>query len=229
MWVALIILLVGIMGVGLYVATRPSTNGGSLTATLTADPVNIEKGQSVTLHWSSQNATDLDLEPGVGKVQAEGSTTVTPLESITYTLTASGPGGSDNPTAHVNVTASVTPPVNPPKEDVNPPKVDVNPPQENKGDVTPKVRPQKPPREPKTPPVVVQPPPGPDPKRVKSSITLGDFHLGRGEYDDAIANYQKGLELDPSNGVLQQKLDGAIKACKKENAILNEGLSCGSR
>ena len=76
---------------------------------------------------------------------------------------------------------------------------------------------------------MVQPPPGPDPKKVKSSITLGDFHLGRGEYDDAIANYQKGLEMDPSNGVLQQKLDGAIKACKKENAILNEGRSCGSR
>ena len=58
---------------------------------------------------------------------------------------------------------------------------------------------------------------------------MGDFHLGRGEYDDAISSYQEGLNLDPSNGALRQKLGGAIKACKKENAILNEGLSCGSR
>jgi tetratricopeptide (TPR) repeat protein len=57
---------------------------------------------------------------------------------------------------------------------------------------------------------------------------LGDFHLGRGEYDDAIASYEEGLKLDPSNAALRQKLDGAIKACKKENAILNEGLNCGA-
>ncbi|HXW14146.1 MAG TPA: protein kinase [Terriglobia bacterium] len=72
-------------------------------------------------------------------------------------------------------------------------------------------------------------PPAPDPRQIKSSITLGDFHLARGEYDDAIASYQRGLQLDPSNAVLLQKLDSAIKACKKENSILNEGLNCGAR
>src|SRR5208282_6187125 len=39
------------------------------TVTLTAEPSTIEKGQSVTLSWSSQNATTLDLQPGVGSVQ----------------------------------------------------------------------------------------------------------------------------------------------------------------
>jgi hypothetical protein len=62
---------------------------------------------------------------------------------------------------------------------------------------------------------------------VKGKITLGDFHLGRGEYDDAIANYEEGLKLDPSNPVLLQKLEKTIQACKKENAILNEGFKCG--
>jgi tetratricopeptide (TPR) repeat protein len=74
------------------------------------------------------------------------------------------------------------------------------------------------------------PPPAPpavDSKAIKAKMTMGDFHYGRGEYDDAIANYEEGLKLDPSNADLRQKLDVAIKACKKESAILNEGFKCG--
>jgi peptidoglycan-associated lipoprotein len=84
------------------------------TATLTAEPTTVEKGQSVTLSWTSQNATDLDLEPGVGKVQAQGSTTVTPQDSTTYTLTATGPGGTITQTARVTVTVPPPPPPPPP-------------------------------------------------------------------------------------------------------------------
>jgi peptidoglycan-associated lipoprotein len=76
--------------------------------TLTAEPSTIDKGQSVTLSWSSQNATDLDLQPGVGKVQASGSSSVTPQDSTTYTLTATGPGGTQSATARVTV--SIPPP-----------------------------------------------------------------------------------------------------------------------
>src|SRR5207244_9023796 len=83
------------------------------TVNLTAEPSTVEKGQSVTLNWSSQNATTLDLEPGVGSVQATGSTTVTPQESTTYVLTAKGPGGTETQSARVTVTAEATPP--PPK------------------------------------------------------------------------------------------------------------------
>jgi peptidoglycan-associated lipoprotein len=81
---------------------------------LTAEPSTIERGQSVTLSWTSQNATDLTLDPGVGKVQAQGSTTVTPQDSTTYTLTASGPGGSVTETARVTVTVPPPPPPPPP-------------------------------------------------------------------------------------------------------------------
>ena len=84
------------------------------TVHLTAEPSTVEKGQSVTLSWTSQNATDLALDPGVGKVQAQGSTTVTPQESTTYTLTANGPGGSVTETARVTVTAPPPPPPPPP-------------------------------------------------------------------------------------------------------------------
>jgi len=72
-------------------------------------------------------------------------------------------------------------------------------------------------------------PPAPDlTRQINATITLGDFHLGRGEYDDAIASYQKGLQLDPSNAVLKNKLDGAINTCKTESKILSESFKCGS-
>jgi peptidoglycan-associated lipoprotein len=80
------------------------------TVNLTAEPSTIERGQSVTLSWTSQNATDLTLDPGVGKVQAQGSTTVTPQDSITYTITANGPGGSQTATARVTVASPPPPP-----------------------------------------------------------------------------------------------------------------------
>jgi len=72
----------------------------------------VEKGHSVTLSWTSENATDLDLGPGVGKVQASGSTNVTPEESTTYLLTAKGPGGTE--TASARVTVTIPPPPPPP-------------------------------------------------------------------------------------------------------------------
>jgi peptidoglycan-associated lipoprotein len=66
------------------------------------------------LSWSTDNATDLDLQPGVGAVQAKGSSTVTPEDSTTYTLTAKGPGGTTSATARVTVTLPPPPPPPPP-------------------------------------------------------------------------------------------------------------------
>jgi peptidoglycan-associated lipoprotein len=88
------------------------------TATLTAEPGTVEKGHSVTLSWLTQNATDIDLQPGVGTVQAAGSTTVTPQDSTTYTLTAKGTGGSADATARVTVTIPPPPPPPPPPKPV---------------------------------------------------------------------------------------------------------------
>jgi peptidoglycan-associated lipoprotein len=56
----------------------------------------------------------LDLEPGVGKVQASGSSSVTPQDSTTYTLSATGPGGTQSATARVTVTIPPPPPPPPP-------------------------------------------------------------------------------------------------------------------
>jgi peptidoglycan-associated lipoprotein len=75
------------------------------TVTLNASPSSIRPGQTVTLSWSSTNATDLDIEPSVGKVAPEGSTPATPTESTTYTITATGAGGTSTATARVDVSA----------------------------------------------------------------------------------------------------------------------------
>lgn len=80
--------------------------------TLRAEPATIERGHSVTLVWTSANAASLELEPGGGTVATEGSTTLTPASSTTYTLTATGPGGTKIATARVTVTEP--PPAVPP-------------------------------------------------------------------------------------------------------------------
>jgi peptidoglycan-associated lipoprotein len=80
------------------------------TVTLQATPQNIQRGQSVTLRWTSTNATSLNLTPGVGNVAAEGMTTVMPADSATYTITATGPGGSADASARITVTVPPPPP-----------------------------------------------------------------------------------------------------------------------
>jgi peptidoglycan-associated lipoprotein len=78
--------------------------------TLQANPSTINKGDAATLSWSSTNATQLTISPEVGAVAPEGSTKVTPSESTTYTVTASGPGGTADSTVRVTVGAAPPPP-----------------------------------------------------------------------------------------------------------------------
>src|SRR5947208_5031832 len=75
------------------------------TVTLQANPTSLNKGDSTTLSWSSTNATQLTIAPEVGAVAPEGSTKVTPSDSTTYTITASGPAGSADSTVRVTVAA----------------------------------------------------------------------------------------------------------------------------
>ncbi len=88
----------------------PAPPPAAPTVTLQAAPATIQRGQSVTLTWSSNNATMLNLAPGVGSVAPQGSTTASPTDSVTYTLTATGPGGTADATARVTVTQPPPPP-----------------------------------------------------------------------------------------------------------------------
>jgi len=74
------------------------------SCTLTVEPASVNSGQSVTVSWESHDATDVDLEPGGGKQQAQGSISATPGESTTYTLAVVGPSGKGSCSARVTVT-----------------------------------------------------------------------------------------------------------------------------
>lgn len=86
-------------------APTPAPPPPQPTVTLQATPANVQRGQATTLRWSSTNATSLTLAPTVGNVSPEGNTSVTPTDSVTYTITAMGPGGSATANARVTVTA----------------------------------------------------------------------------------------------------------------------------
>jgi len=94
-------------------AQTPAPAPAVPTVTLNATPTSAQAGQTITLSWSSTNATELDLEPGVGKVAPDGKTPVQPEASTSYTITATGPGGSAN--ASVRVTITPAPVVEQPK------------------------------------------------------------------------------------------------------------------
>jgi RHS repeat-associated protein len=61
---------------------------------LTAMPESILSGESSTLSWSSTNADTCEIAPDVGTVDTSGSIDVSPTETTTYTITATGPGGT---------------------------------------------------------------------------------------------------------------------------------------
>ncbi len=87
-------------------AQAPPQPSAQPTVTLNASPSSVKSGDTVTLSWTSTDATDLDIEPGVGKVAVQGSTPVNPTDSTTYTVTATGPGGSATASARVTVGAA---------------------------------------------------------------------------------------------------------------------------
>ncbi|MCK4541357.1 MAG: RHS repeat protein [Spirochaetales bacterium] len=73
------------------------------TVNISASPNTILLGESATLSWSSNNADFCIIEPDIGSVDVNGSTLVSPVETTTYTITATGSSGSTIDTAEVIV------------------------------------------------------------------------------------------------------------------------------
>jgi len=91
--------------------TAPSLPAAPTITQFSAEPTSIQRGQSSTLRWEvSGQATSISIDQGIGTVQGTGNRRVFPDNSTTYTLTASGPGGSNTARATVNVTAPPPPP-----------------------------------------------------------------------------------------------------------------------
>ena len=87
----------------------PPPNATAPTASLSANPNTVDKGQSTTLTWQTTNATDVSID-GIGAVETSGSRQVTPTDSMTYHLIAKGAGGNQDATARVTVNAAPAPP-----------------------------------------------------------------------------------------------------------------------
>jgi len=85
------------------VVKTPPPEVKPVTANLSANPSSIDRGQSATLTWSTEGATDVMLQGN--KVDPSGSQSVTPTQSTDYRLVAQGPGGTKDATARVTVNA----------------------------------------------------------------------------------------------------------------------------
>ena len=59
-----------------------------------ASPTHISQGQSSLLSWTTTGASTVSISNGVGTVPANGSQSVSPATTTTYTLTATGADGT---------------------------------------------------------------------------------------------------------------------------------------
>ncbi len=73
------------------------------TVIISSDLTSIIEGESATLSWSSTDASSLSIDHGIGAVAASGSTTVSPLVTTTYRVTALNAYGSDSQGVTVTV------------------------------------------------------------------------------------------------------------------------------
>jgi len=78
------------------------------TASLTADPLAIDLGQSVVLNWRTTDAAAVSID-GIGKVNPNGTQTVSPSTSTNFHLTATGDGGTVEANVRVTVRVPVAP------------------------------------------------------------------------------------------------------------------------
>ncbi|HET8796630.1 MAG TPA: hypothetical protein VFO89_03020 [Thermoanaerobaculia bacterium] len=101
-----------------YALTATGSNAATATARMTvivraadapeivsftATPSVIQPGGCSTLAWSTRNTTSVSIDQGIGSQPVNGSTSVCPASTKSYTLTASGEGGSTTGRATVTV------------------------------------------------------------------------------------------------------------------------------
>ena len=89
--------------------------------TFTTSSASIIQGNSVTLAWTTSNATNASINQGIGAVLPNTSRVVSPTTTTTYRLTVTGLGSDPNVSVYQDVTVIVyQPPVLTLTLDVNP-------------------------------------------------------------------------------------------------------------
>ena len=79
------------------------------TVIMTPASASISQGESITLTWNSERAQSAFIDNGVGSVPVNGSTTVSPDHTTTYTITVTGATGSNSAQAKIQVTGNPAP------------------------------------------------------------------------------------------------------------------------
>ena len=84
--------------------TPTATQAPPQIAFFQANPGNIISGDCTTLEWGAvTNATEVQIDQGIGGVATPGSQSVCPATTTTYVMTATGPGGTATASVTVNV------------------------------------------------------------------------------------------------------------------------------
>lgn len=78
------------------------------TITFSANPMMIGANETSALLWTSSNASSVTIDHGIGARPLSGSISVTPGQTTTYLLTATGAGGTRIATATVTVVPAPT-------------------------------------------------------------------------------------------------------------------------
>lgn len=84
------------------------TPSSPIISSFTADSTNTTEGESATLSWTVTDAITVTIDQGIGSVALTGSTSVSPIETTTYTLTATNSTGSSTSTVSIIVEKAFT-------------------------------------------------------------------------------------------------------------------------
>ena len=84
-------------------SSTSSSTSTSPTLSFSANKYTINQGESVILQWNSTHLDTLNLSPLVGDIGTEGTRTVTPDTTTTFTLTGSGDYGDLTSTITITV------------------------------------------------------------------------------------------------------------------------------
>jgi peptidoglycan-associated lipoprotein len=88
-----------------YQPPAPDNSSPAPTATITATPQTVDKGDAVVLVWRTTDATDVALD-GVGVVKPNDQMMLAPTETTTYHIVAKGQGGDAEASVTVTVNGS---------------------------------------------------------------------------------------------------------------------------
>ncbi len=103
--------LISVLTVGCGTARTPAPLADLLVdpqVKISASPTAIKLGDQATLSWSSEGASSVSIDNGIGLQPSSGSVAVSPSETSTYTATAEAHGKSAQASATVTVNFAPT-------------------------------------------------------------------------------------------------------------------------